>query len=294
MEIRKLKYFITVADEQSFSKAAQILHISQPSLSNAIIKLENDLKMALFKRDTRSIYLTDIGKVFYQRALHIVRQFEHFQLEVAEMAETGDGHINIGIIESAKFWLFKVIKEFKNTYPDIHFQFNEVLGQKEVISSILEGDVHFTITNQPMHNQLITSHPLYHEPFMLAVYETHPLARKTSVELTDIANQAFIISREGFQTRGDVLQAFMKEQLYPKIEYEIERLETACKMVEEGLGVTILPKSYLDYNPTPHIIGLPITSIFLNRTVYLAYLKDRSMTPAIQKLLNKIRQFEVF
>lgn len=64
MEIRKLKYFITVADEQSFSKAAQILHISQPSLSNAIIKLENDLKMALFKRDTRSIYLTDIGKVF--------------------------------------------------------------------------------------------------------------------------------------------------------------------------------------------------------------------------------------
>ncbi|WP_433957375.1 LysR family transcriptional regulator [Cytobacillus horneckiae] len=291
MDIRQLAYFVAIAEEESFSKAAKSLHVSQPSLSNAIMKLEKETELVLFERNTRGLHLTEAGELFYRRAVKLLQNFDHLKIELDEMKTVGNGTIAIGLIESSKFWLFKVIKEFKKIYPNVHFQFKEVLGHQKVIEALINCNVHFTITNQPINNEEIKLIPLYHEPFILAVNKQDFLAARENVSLKDIKNRDLIISTTGFQTRSDILTAFEKENIQPNIFFEIERLETACRVVEEGLGVTILPESYLKYAHSPNTVGIPIDSPYLSRTVYLATLKDRTLTPAVHHLLTNIHLF---
>ncbi|MBU8878058.1 LysR family transcriptional regulator [Bacillus sp. FJAT-29790] len=291
MDLRQLRYFVTVVQEKHYSKAAKILHISQPSLSNAIKKLEDNVGFQLLERSTRGFALTDAGSVFYEKSLELVRKFDNMLKELDEMKQMGSGNISIGMIESAKFWLPKVVKKFKANSPKIHFQFKELLGKRKVFDSLIHYDVHFTITNQPIHKEEIILIPIYHEKLILVTHNEDPLNLLDVVTLPDLQGRDLIISTIGFQTREDILNAFEKEKINHHIRYEIERFETACSLVEQGLGITILPESYIKYNLNPNIATHTIESEYLERTVYLAYLKDRYLSPAVEELIEKVQSF---
>ncbi|MDQ0272846.1 LysR family transcriptional regulator [Cytobacillus purgationiresistens] len=291
MDIRQLRYFVTIAEEKSYSKAAKSLHISQPSLSNAIMKLEAETKFQLLERNTKGLALTEAGQIFHMRSTELLRKFDNMLKELEEIREVGNGTISIGLIESSKFWLFKVIKDFKKTFPTIHFQLKEILGHQNVIESLINCDVHFTITNQPVNNEEINLIPIYSEKFVLLVNNHDPISQQEKIALNEILTRDLILSTSGFQTRKDILDAFEQEGVKPNIYFEIERLETACSIVEEGLGVTILPESYVRYAFSPHTTSIPIDSSFLSRTVYLAHLKDRYLPPAVHQLFADIHQF---
>ncbi|MGE1165226.1 LysR family transcriptional regulator [Peribacillus simplex] len=291
MDLRQLRYFTTVVQEKNYSKAAKILHISQPSLSNAIMKLEKEVSFQLLERNTRGLELTEAGGIFYTRSADLLRRFNNFQVELEEMKHVGSGTISIGSIESFKIWFPKIIRNFKINYPNIHFKVREILGEEKVIESLNRFNVHFTITNQPINHEKIISAPLYNEKFVLLVHKDDELNEKESITFQDLAKKELIISTTGFQTRDDILKAFKHEKALPNIIYEIERLETACSLVEEGLGVTILPESYVKSVTTTDTAIRAIESNFLERTVYLAYLKDRYLSPAVCKLVEEIHRF---
>ncbi|KAB2333086.1 LysR family transcriptional regulator [Cytobacillus depressus] len=291
MDIRQLRYFITVVQEQSYSKAANILHISQPSLSNAIRKLETAVGFQLLERNTRRLALTDSGRIFYKRSLQLIRDFDNMLKDLDEIKQLGSGKIAIGMIESTKFWLPKVVNEFKTSFSNIKFQLIEILGKEKVYQSLMQYDVHFMITNQPIEKKEIHLIPIYEEKLILLTHKDDVLNRKGRITLHDLKDRDFIISKVGFRTREDILKAFEKEMLTPQIMYEIERFETACSFVEQGLGVTILPESYMKYSPNPNLTMHTIKSDHLKRTVYLAYLKDRYLSPAVCTLLDRIQGF---
>ncbi|WP_141994755.1 LysR family transcriptional regulator [Bacillus sp. B4EP4a] len=291
MDLRQLRYFTTIVREKNFSKAAKMLHISQPSLSNAIMKLENEVGFQLLERNTRGLELTEAGCIFYTRSVDLLRRFNNMQVELEEIKQVGSGTIAIGSIESFKFWFPKIIRNFKILYPNIHIKVKEILGEEKVIDFLVQYNGHFTITNQPINNDEIMSIPLYNEKFMLLVHKDDDLNEKGSITFQDLAGKELIISTTGFQTRDDILKAFKAENVNPNIFYEIERLETACSLVEEGLGVTILPESYIKSAVTPNTVIRAIDSNFLERTVYLAYLKDRYLSPAVCKLVEEIHSF---
>jgi DNA-binding transcriptional LysR family regulator len=291
MDLRQLRYFTTIVREKNFSKAAKMLHISQPSLSNAIMKLENEVGFQLLERNTRGLELTEAGGIFYTRSVDLLRRFDNMQVELKEMKDVGSGTVSIGSIESFKFWFPKIIKNFKINYPNIHIKVREILGDEKVFDSLNRYNVHFTITNQPINNDEILSTPLYNEKFMLLIHKDDELNEKESITFQDIAKKELIISTTGFQTRDDILRAFKGENAFPNILYEIERLETACSLVEAGLGVTILPENYIRSAATPNTAIRAIDSNYLERTVYLAYLKDRYLSPAVCKLIEDIHSF---
>ncbi|MDQ0178411.1 DNA-binding transcriptional LysR family regulator [Bacillus chungangensis] len=126
---------------------------------------------------------------------------------------------------------------------------------------------------------------------MLVTSNNHPLNNKEKIELSDLVKQPFIISKPGFQTREDILNAFSLEGLRPTIHYEIERFETACSLVGEGLGITILPESYLKYSSENKLHIQHINNPALTRSVYLAYFKDRYQPPIVYDLCDRIRHF---
>lgn len=291
MDIRQLRYFVTVAQENNYSKAASILHISQPSLSNAIRKLESEVGFQLLERNTRRLALTDSGRIFYQRSLQLIRNFDNMLKDLEEIKQLGTRKIAIGMIESTKFWLPRVVNEFKKSFSNIQFQFIEILGKEKVYQSLMQYDVHFTITNQPINKEEIILIPIYDENLILLTHKNDILNQKNRITLHDLKERDFIISKVGFRTREDILKAFAEAKLTPQIMYEIERFETACSFVEQGLGVTILPESYMKYTPNPNIRMHTIESDHLRRTVYLAFLKDRYLSPAVYELIEEIQGF---
>ncbi|MFB0830540.1 LysR family transcriptional regulator [Brevibacillus laterosporus] len=292
MDIKQLHYFVTVSNHLSYSKAAQKLHISQPSLSNAIKNLEQEIGSPLLERNTRKVELTDAGKILYKKSILLLSQMNMLKKEMEEVKLTGSGDLIIGIIESVKHWIPKVIRKYQDCFPTINIKLIEVLSGKAVKESLRKYDTHLLITNQYINEPDIESLPLYDERLVLVLHRDHPLAQKRgSILLEELKREPFIISTEGFQTREDILTAFTLEQITPKIKFEIERFETALTLVRENLGITIIPENYLSEPMDECIVSKTIDSSALERTVYLTFMKNRYLSPAVQAFLEDIRRY---
>lgn len=132
LDLKQLQYFIAVTEQMNFSKAAEKLHISQPSLSNAIKKLEQEIGSPLLKRNTRNLQLTEAGELLYERAKVILKNMEVLKIEMDEVIVHGTSEVTIGVMESIKHWLPKVIANYKRDYPQMKIHLVDILGSKRV------------------------------------------------------------------------------------------------------------------------------------------------------------------
>jgi len=275
----------------SFSKAAQKLHISQPSLSNAIKSLESELGFELLERTTRNIRLTEAGEVLYNRALYLLLEMEIVEKEMNEVKLIGKGELQIGMIESVKHWIPKVIRHYNKEFSEMHIKLTEVLSGGDVKSSLRKYETHVVLTNQPIKEEDIETIPLYDEKLVLVLHESHPLAKSEKITLKELEKEPFIISSEGFQTREDILKAFELEKSMPTIKFEIERFETALSLVRENLGIALIPENYLQGRHDMKIVSKTIDSTVLERKVYLTYMKSRYVSPAVHAFIKEIKTF---
>jgi len=291
VDIKQLHYFIAVSEQMNFSKAAERLHISQPSLSNAIKKLEQEIGSPLLERNTRNLQLTEAGELLFERAKVIVKNMEVLKIEMDEVIVHGTRDITIGVMESIKHWLPKVIANYKKDYPHMKIHLVDILGSKRVKKSLKSYKTHLIITNQLMDDPELEVQTLYEERLVAVLPLHHPLAQKDTLTISDICEEPFIISTEGFQTRRDILTSFEQAGKNINIQFEIERFETAVSLVREHLGVTILPENYLQGPTAKTILKKEIEGLNLSRNVYLVYLKNRHLPLAIRQLLKDIVQF---
>lgn len=291
LDLKQLQYFIAVTEQMNFSKAAEKLHISQPSLSNAIKKLEQEIGSPLLKRNTRNLQLTEAGELLYERAKVILKNMEVLKIEMDEVIVHGTSEVTIGVMESIKHWLPKVIANYKRDYPQMMIHLVDILGSKRVKKSLKSYKTHVIITNQRMDDDELEVQSLYEERLVAVLPLNHPLAEKDRLTFADLCNEPFIISTEGFQTRLDILSAFEQASVKMNIQYEIERFETAVSLVRENLGITILPENYLQGPTAKTIVQKEIDGPNLRRNVYLVSLKNRHLPLAIRHLLANIVQF---
>ncbi|MEK5232193.1 LysR family transcriptional regulator [Lysinibacillus sp. FSL K6-0232] len=291
MDIKQLHYFMAVSEQLNFSKAAEKLHISQPSLSNAIKKLEQEIGSPLLERNTRNLQLTEAGALLFERAKVIIENMEVLKIEMDEVIVHGAGELTIGVMESIKHWLPKVIAHYKKEYPEMMIHLVDILGSKRVKKSLKSYQTHVIITNQLMDDPELEVKLLYRERLVAVLPLTHPLATKEEITISDISAEPFIISTEGFQTREDILQAFAQAGETINMQFEIERFETAVSLVRENLGVTILPENYLEGPTAKTIVKKEMKETNLSRDVYLVYLKNRHLPVAIRQLLEDILRY---
>ncbi|MGE7622806.1 LysR family transcriptional regulator [Viridibacillus sp. NPDC096237] len=290
MDLKRLNYFITIVNNKSYSKAAEKLHISQPSLSNAVKKLEHEVGAPLLERSTRKFALTDAGELLYTRATIMLSQMDIMNKEMKEVIVGGKGEVVLGIIDSLKTWLPKLIYNYKQSYPAMVFKLFDVLSVEHVKQTLQTYKSHAIITNQLIYEEDIDSIPLYKERLVAVLPQEHPLSKKTTLSLADLEQESFIISTEGFQTRIDIINAFKEEQLKLNIQFEIDRFETAVSLVRNHLGVTIVSENYVMEPIDKTVIRRPIDHPFLERTVYLAYMKNRHLPVAIQQFLQSVEE----
>ena len=184
MDIRNLKYFVSVVENKQFTRAAKELHISQPSLSNAIKLLEKEIEVKLFERSTKGLVLSEPGQILYKHAVEILNLFDYIKKEMSDAKNIGAGIINIGMIESYRYLIAPLIYQFKKIYPSIRIKIRE-MGPEEIENALKNYDIHIGITSTLKEDNDCTYIPLFKEKYVLITPADHRLKYLKHINISD-------------------------------------------------------------------------------------------------------------
>ena len=245
MELRHLRYFIAVAEELNFTRAAERLHIAQPPLSRQIQQLEEDLGVQLFERNTRPLKLTEAGRFFYAHAQQLLAQ----TAELASMTQRVgkiERKMSIGFVASTLYGMLpKVIRRFRTLHSEIALSLHEMTTMEQ-IQALKEGRIDVGFGRIRHEDPNVRRILLREERLMVALPTGHPLlSTKAVLSLKDVAMETVIIfpksPRPSFADQ--VLAAFHDRAIEPKAIYEVRELQIALGLVAAGEGVSIVPSS---------------------------------------------------
>ncbi|MEJ7860555.1 MAG: LysR family transcriptional regulator [Pyrinomonadaceae bacterium] len=244
MELRHLRYFLAVAEELHFGKAALRLHIAQPPLSKQIQQLEDELGMQLFKRTRRSVELTEAGKVFQREAYNTLGYLEKGILK-AKLASRGEaGWLSVGFIGSSTYEVLpSILREFRQSYPEVELILHEIRSSEQS-QALREQRIHVSFARFPKPEQGLVFETIYRENLVVALPQSHHLNRRKSLRLSDIANEPFVLFPHQPSAHSDnTIQVFADAGLTLQIVQTVEEMHTALGLVAAGIGVTLVPSS---------------------------------------------------
>lgn len=247
MELRHLRYFVAVAEEQHFTRAAQRLGIGQPPLSQQIQQLERELGTALFQRLPRGVALTRAGEALFDDARRILRDSQQATERVRRVARGEQGRIRVGLINSAPFHPLvpRVIREFRRRYPEV------ALSLEERTTPTLAAAVRNETVDVAFVRPLLDSgeglhvEPVLEEPLLVALPAGHALARRKSLPLLALSLEPFVLfSRPvGAGLHDEIVQACHAAGFSPRVVQEASQVTSIINLVASGLGVSIVPAS---------------------------------------------------
>lgn len=266
MDIRQIEYFVEVAKQLSFTKAAATLHVSQPSISKAIQNLEAELGIPLFYRSSKQLELTDAGHAVLINAQQVLQSFKNMRTELTDLMELKKGQIRIGIppIVGAEFFS-RLISYYKERYPFIEILLTEA-GTKRIRQEIEAGELDIgLVCSAQSKNESLKTISFMKDPLQLIVHKDHPLAAKDFVTMQHLTQESFIIYRKDFVLYDRILEECSKVGFSPTIACETTQKDLFIEMVQAKLGIALLPKKIANKIHYPSITSIPFQeqSIFL-------------------------------
>lgn len=253
MDLRRLRYFVAVAEEQSFSRASQILHMAQPPLSAQIKQLETELGVRLFDRTSRGVRLTEAGQLLLEEARRILSQVEQTASAVRRAGNGETGRITLGFVPSASNEVLpEVLKRFRAEFPEVELFLRE-MRPDQVVRSLHAGQTDVGFLYLPLEDNSLEVACVSREPLVLALPESHPLAAQESVELREAAGEPFIMPAR-HQMPGlyvQVTEACRAAGFTPDtVQKDVWLMQTIVGLVAGELGVSLVPASLLNFHRT--------------------------------------------
>jgi len=245
MELRHLRYFVAVAEELHFGRAALRLRMAQPPLSQQIQSLERELGVALFHRTTRRVGLTAAGAAFLVQARRVLDQAER-AAQTAQRASRGEiGHLSIGFMPSADLDLLpRALRVWRTRFPNAEIELHTLLPGQQV-EALRLGQIQLGILRLPIDDRSLVVKSIQREPMVIALPAPHPLARRSRVRIADLKTDAMIIfPRSTGPSHYDWLVATCRRAGFsPRVFHQTESLQTNLGLIAAGLGVSLLPAS---------------------------------------------------
>ncbi|WP_193708445.1 LysR family transcriptional regulator [Alkalibaculum sporogenes] len=283
MDIRKLQYFISVAETLSFTKAAKEHYISQTAMSQQIASIESELDVLLFDRSKYKVDITSAGEVFLGEAKEIVAKYEQAVKKTQDVHKGCKGNIHIGYAGPTEVELLReIIEEFEKKYPyvELHIEQNNF---KKLSKDLKEGiyDIIFAIAGEINDIGSLEKITLKNEQAVLVVSKKHPKANKKNMNATEIADENFImLSEECGQLNFErMIESCRQDGYEPKITERVNSLDTLMFMVELNRGVSFLPRSqinnlnnkvsFIDIINTHHSFAVEMSWIRFNKNEYI-------------------------
>ena len=288
MELHQLRYFCAVADTGSFSRAAEQSHVSQPSLSQQILKLEDELGARLFDRLGRSVRLTELGKTFLPRARAVLRELEAARGDVVEQKDSIAGSVTIGAIPTVAPYLFpRVLTTFSKKFPQVQLTVIEEITPI-LLDRLRASVVDVAILALPIRGHEFESFPLLTEPLFAVLPQKHKLATRRSISLKDVRKEPFLLLRDGHCFRENAVAACDRARVHPQVIFESGQFSSLLGMVGAGMGISLIPEMAVDKKAGCRYV--PISDPQAARTIGAVTLRGRSLTRASLSFLALLRQ----
>jgi len=278
MELRQVRYVLAVAEERSFSRAANRLHLAQPSLSQQIAKLEKLLGVTLFHRLPQHVELTDAGQRFVQVAQTLVDLSEGLEREMRSYAVGESGKLMVGSLPiTGAYVLPQVISAFTQRFPGVELQLMEDTSS-HLEQLLVRGKIDVSLLTMPIGDPSIETIPAINEEIFLALPPQHPLAKRKEIDLAEVSDQPFILLKEGQGFRTISLRLCELAGFRPRIVFESSNIQTVQSLVSAGMGLSFAPKMIATApGSTEPPVYVPLTSK-PSRTLVVAYRKDRPLS----------------
>jgi LysR family transcriptional activator of glutamate synthase operon len=289
MEMKQVKYFLTVAELGSFSAAADNLYISQSSLSKQIMAMEKELGVALFDRSKRSILLTEAGATFQKHARRLNDEYEDLLDNLKQYKRAPTLSI-VAIPVIAQYGITSYIAQFQSAYPKIHLMLEE--REAAVILPALNNyqfDLAF-IRDNYLDVEKYQLLEVDRDKFMVTLSLRHRLASKTTISLSELANENFIMFDKGTVVHELAVDACRKAGFDPRIFYASLRVESILGLVASQSGVALIMEKIFQYHKHPDVIAIPLVELIESKIV-LAYPKDKKLSIPARNFWEFIRDY---
>ena len=245
MELRHLRYFVAVAEERHFGRAAERLHMAQPPLSQQIRQLEAELGVTLLHRTTRRVDLTDAGSAYLERARGILAAVDEAGLEAQRVDQGIVGRLVIGCVGSATYSLLPALaRTLREEQPGIDFSFRGEMLVPDQVAALLDGTIDLALLRPPVDEPALAVRPLRRDRLIVAVPDGHRLAARRRVRIADLRDEDLVMHpARGRSVMHGLVESLCREAGFrPRVRHEVAETSTLVTFVAAGLGVAVVPE----------------------------------------------------
>jgi LysR family transcriptional regulator, hydrogen peroxide-inducible genes activator len=286
MNLRAVHYLVTLADVRHFSKAAERCHVSQPTLSTQIRKLEDELDVQLVERSPRKVMLTEVGAEIVERARAMLADADAIRAIARRSKDPHSGTVRLGIFPTlAPYFLPHVVPEIRRRFPRLTLRLFEEKTE-DVINMLRQGRLDAGLLALPIESEQLATRVLFEEPFVLAVPEAHALSTRKTITLEDLEEEELLLLEDGHCLREQALEVCQLAGAHEKLDFHATSMETLRQMVAAGTGITLMP--VMAVKPpvahTDNLVTRPFTEPGPKRTIALVWRKSTALAPFLEEL----------
>jgi DNA-binding transcriptional LysR family regulator len=291
MELRHLKYFLAVAEELNFTKAAEKLFISQPPLSRQIIELENEIQAKLFIRNNKKVELTEAGKYFEKEVRELFLNLERISVKTKKISENVSGEFRIAYISSIYSAVISdLIKHLKDQFPYVNFKLFEISTTKQ-LDALEQGKIELGIIRSPVKSPKIKSQLWFQDGFSV-VYNKSIIQINSEKDIPNLKDETFVFFNKDYAPHYHevLLELCAFYGFTPKVVHESNNINSIVQLVKNGLGISIVPSNIAKNNHDPEIGFIELKKVNLHTDVSLITSKEDESEitkVAVDFLLNK-------
>jgi LysR family hydrogen peroxide-inducible transcriptional activator len=291
MEMHQLRYFVAVAQTGNFSRAAERCHVSQPSLSQQIQKLERGLGQPLFNRLGRRAVLTDAGRLLLERATTILAAVEDAERRLRGGHDAGGGRLAVGAIPTiAPYLLPRALEGFVRHWPRVELMVREDVTA-HLVQAVVEGELDLAIVALPIADERLAAESLLCEPLLVAMAPTHPLTRRRRITIQELAAERFILLNEMHCLGDQILNFCRANECQPQIACRSAQIGTVQALIALGQGVSLLPDMARRADRSRTLVYRPLAREQPRRTIAVVWHRHHYHSPLAERFLAELRQW---
>ncbi|HTS76612.1 MAG TPA: LysR family transcriptional regulator [Bryobacteraceae bacterium] len=290
MELHPLRVFLTVAEERSFSRAAEKLLRTQPAISLSIQRLETELNEKLIDRSAKDLLLTDSGRI----VLEYAKRYENLQGDLenalAELRDKSAGRLTIGANESSTLYLLDHIENYRRRYPRIKVQVRRSLSSR-IPAELVDGDLELGLLTYDPEDERIVTQIIYTDHLAFIVSPDHRLAAREQVSIAELGEETFIAHNVVSPYRALVIREFQRSKVPLRMDLEMPTIEAIRKMVQRNQGVAFLPRMVVEEEIRHGMVReVRVAEMKVARPIRLAYPARRALSHAAKAFLDMVEK----
>jgi DNA-binding transcriptional LysR family regulator len=288
MELRQIEYFCMVGKLNSFTRAAEQLHIAQPSITQAVQKLEQELNIQLFDRSKKKIVLTDEGQAFLVRMEKVLDDFQQAVEELKDFRNLRKGTIKLGIPPMIVGYLFPdIFSSFRDAYPDLQLVASEETSSLEAAAKLEKDELDLAIIILPVNSTTLDTLVITQEQLVLCMHPEHHLRQQQIVSFDQLKNEKFILLKEGSYQHQIVISRCLRHNFMPNTIFSSNQIRTIKALIAKGAGISLLMEMVVQDDPQIAVTPLDTPIKF---DIGLAWKKDKHLSNAGRAFVKFLEQ----